>query len=85
LCNFVKHGINNFFSGNKDSRFGSELADKVIQVFNEKGFLDEKGYLKKDGRALKWKEALLEKKLMHEKFELFSHVNEELNLAFAYH
>jgi hypothetical protein len=41
--------------------------------------------LKKDGRALKWKEALLEKKLMHEKFELFSHVNEELNLAFAYH
>jgi hypothetical protein len=61
------------------------FADKLIEVFNEKGFLDENGYLKKDGRALKWKETLLEKKLIHEKFELFSHVNEELNLAFAYH
>ncbi|KAF3333346.1 hypothetical protein FCM35_KLT01037 [Carex littledalei] len=60
-------------------------ADKLIEVFHEKGFLDEKGHLKKDGRAIKWKEALLKKKLIHEKFELFSHVNEEMNLAFAYH
>ncbi|KAJ1691036.1 hypothetical protein LUZ63_015191 [Rhynchospora breviuscula] len=61
------------------------FGDKLIQVFHEKGFLDEKGYLKKDGRAIKWKEALLERKLIPEKFELFSHVNEELNLAFGYH
>lgn len=61
------------------------FADKLIEVFHERGFLDEKGYLKKDGRVIKWKETLLEKKLIHEKFELLSHVNEELNLAFAYH
>jgi hypothetical protein len=42
--------------------------------------------LKKNDRAVKWKEALLDKKMFHEKFELFSHVNvnEELNLVFAY-
>jgi hypothetical protein len=40
--------------------------------------------LKKNDRAVKWKEALLDKKMFHEKFELFSHVNEELNIVFVY-
>jgi hypothetical protein len=30
-------------------------------------------------------EAMVEKKLIDEKFELFRHINEELNLAFSYH
>ncbi|KAF3333344.1 hypothetical protein FCM35_KLT01035 [Carex littledalei] len=63
----------------------TELTVKLIEVLGEKGFLDQKGYLKKDGRGIKWKEALVEKKLIDEKFELFRHINEELNLAFAYH
>ncbi|XP_078177323.1 secretion-regulating guanine nucleotide exchange factor [Carex rostrata] len=63
----------------------TELTVKLIEVLREKGFLDQKGYLKKDGRNIKWKEALVEKKLIDEKFELFRHINEELNLAFAYH
>jgi hypothetical protein len=47
--------------------------------------LDDKGYLKEDGRTIKWKQALVEMKLIDEKFELFRHINEELNLAFSYH
>ncbi|KAJ4788997.1 Secretion-regulating guanine nucleotide exchange factor [Rhynchospora pubera] len=61
------------------------LTVKLIEVLREKRFLDDKGYLKKDGRDIKWKEALVEKKLIDEKFELFRHINEELNVAYSYH
>ncbi|WOL11110.1 hypothetical protein Cni_G19871 [Canna indica] len=57
----------------------------LFKLFQEKGFIDEKGYLKNDGRATSWKQALKEKEPSSEKYEWLDHIQEELNLAFAYH
>ncbi|KAJ3692092.1 hypothetical protein LUZ60_012442 [Juncus effusus] len=73
------------FIANRVEGLDLNFAVKLIEILHEKGFLDEKGYLRKDGRAIHWKEALIEKKITNEKFELFRHVNEELNLAFGFH
>ena len=47
--------------------------------------MDEKGFLKKDGRSTPWKKAAEEAKVLPEGFNLERHVNEELNVAYAYH
>ncbi|QCE01680.1 Alpha/Beta hydrolase fold [Vigna unguiculata] len=61
------------------------LSRKIFELFQEKGFIDKNGYMKKDGRKAKWKKALQEKKTLVLDNNLVSHVQEELNLAFAYH
>lgn len=61
------------------------VSASLFELFQEKGFIDEKGYLKNDGRATRWKQALKEKDPSMEKYEWLDHVEEELNLAFAYH
>ncbi|XP_028760241.1 uncharacterized protein LOC114718957 [Neltuma alba] len=61
------------------------VSARLFEVFQEKGFIDDKGYMKKDGRALNWKRALQEKKSFSLDEHLFPHIQEELNLAFAYH
>ncbi|XP_042401538.1 uncharacterized protein LOC121991620 [Zingiber officinale] len=61
------------------------VSASVFELFQEKGFIDERGYLKNDGRATQWKQALKEKDPSMEKYEWLDHVEEELNLAFAYH
>ncbi|KAF7815752.1 Alpha/Beta hydrolase fold [Senna tora] len=61
------------------------LSARLFEVFQEKGFIDRKGYMKKDGRAIKWKKALEEKKTIVLDKHLVPHIQEELNLAFAYH
>ncbi|XP_010525375.1 PREDICTED: uncharacterized protein LOC104803188 [Tarenaya hassleriana] len=60
------------------------ISAKLFKVFQEKGFIDEKGYMRRDGRRTRWKEALHDYKISLDK-SLFTHVEEELNLAFAYH
>ncbi|GMI86771.1 hypothetical protein like AT3G58800 [Hibiscus trionum] len=61
------------------------ISARLFNLFREKGFVDKNGYMKQDGRATRWKDDLqdiktnlLEKHLVHP-------VEEELNLAFAYH
>ncbi|XP_042401544.1 uncharacterized protein LOC121991627 [Zingiber officinale] len=61
------------------------VSASVFELFQEKGFIDERGYLKSDGRASRWKQALKEKDPSMEKYEWLDHVEEELNLVFAYH
>ncbi|XP_042405170.1 uncharacterized protein LOC121995510 [Zingiber officinale] len=61
------------------------VSASVFELFQEKGFIDERGYLKSDGRATWWKQALKEKDPSMEKYKWLDHVEEELNLAFAYH
>lgn len=61
------------------------VSARLFELFQEKGFIDERGYLKNDGRATRWKQALKEKDPSMEKYEWLDHVEEELNLAFAYH
>lgn len=64
---------------------GQTLSARLFELFQEKGFIDTKGYMKKDGRAIKWKRALEEKKSLSLVKHLVPHIQEELNLAFAYH
>ncbi|KAI9115507.1 hypothetical protein K1719_013176 [Acacia pycnantha] len=64
---------------------GQTVSSRLFEFFQEKGFIDDKGYLKKDGRALNWKKALQEKKSLILDKRLLPHIQEELNLAFAYH
>ncbi|XP_020202414.1 uncharacterized protein LOC109788156 [Cajanus cajan] len=61
------------------------LSRKLFEFFREKGFVDQNGYMKKDGRKIKWKKALEEKKTLVLDKRLVPHIQEELNLAFAYH
>ncbi|KDP42654.1 hypothetical protein JCGZ_00158 [Jatropha curcas] len=61
------------------------VSAKLFAQFQDKGFIDKNGYMKKDGRATHWKKALLETKDIMLDKRLVQHVQEELNLAFAYH
>ncbi|KAL5716512.1 hypothetical protein ACHQM5_018191 [Ranunculus cassubicifolius] len=62
------------------------VSNSLFELFHEKGFVDANGYMKKDGRVTHWKEALKERKsLLSEKDDWIHHIQEELNLAFAYH
>ncbi|KAJ8763086.1 hypothetical protein K2173_023291 [Erythroxylum novogranatense] len=61
------------------------VSAKLFNLFRDKGFIDGNGYMKKDGRATRWKKAVLETENIDLDRKLFQHVQEELNLAFAYH
>ncbi|KAF8391154.1 hypothetical protein HHK36_023455 [Tetracentron sinense] len=61
------------------------ISVKLFELFREKGFIDENGYMRSDGRATRWKEAIRERNLLPDKYEWVHHIQEELNLAFAYH
>lgn len=61
-------------------------SEKLYELFHEKGFIDFNGYMIKDGRKTPWVKALKESKIpfLYGKISTL-HVQEELNLAFAYH
>ncbi|CAN1123100.1 Pentatricopeptide repeat-containing protein At1g03100, mitochondrial [Linum perenne] len=62
----------------------ASVSAKLFDLFKDKGFIDEKGYINKDGRATRWKDAVRRSGIPLDE-KLFQHVQEELNLAFAYH
>ncbi|KAG8386739.1 hypothetical protein BUALT_Bualt03G0180400 [Buddleja alternifolia] len=61
------------------------LSMKLFNVFQDKGFIDENGYMRDDGRAIPWKTALEERNVHLPDKSLVNHIQEEMNLAFAYH
>ncbi|KAH1038361.1 hypothetical protein J1N35_040104 [Gossypium stocksii] len=61
------------------------ISATLFNLFREKGFVDENGYMKRDGRATRWKDALQDSKPNFLEKDLVHPVEEELNLAFAYH
>ncbi|XP_030538764.2 uncharacterized protein LOC115746919 [Rhodamnia argentea] len=61
------------------------VSAKLFELFRSKGFVDANGYMKSDGRKTRWKKALQENKNVLLDRQLVNHVQEELNLAFAYH
>ena len=59
---------------------------KLFELFCSKGFIDAKGYMKKDGRVTLWREALKQSNIgFTYKSEMMNYIQEELNLAYAYH
>ncbi|XP_058095431.1 uncharacterized protein LOC131240917 [Magnolia sinica] len=61
------------------------VSFKLFELFRDKGFMDDNGYMKNDGRAIPWKEAIEGTDLLSDKNEWANHIQEEMNLAFAYH
>ncbi|KAL5989838.1 hypothetical protein ACLOJK_010733 [Asimina triloba] len=61
------------------------VSFKLFEMLHEKGFIDQKGYMKNDGRAIPWKASIVGTNLLSGKKELVDHIQEEMNLAFAYH
>ncbi|KAI4363884.1 hypothetical protein MLD38_020047 [Melastoma candidum] len=65
---------------------GNDVSAELFKIFRREGFVDENGYMKKDGRAMQWKKVLdVENKATLLDKRLINHVQEELNLAFAFH
>ncbi|CAM8887978.1 unnamed protein product [Rhodiola kirilowii] len=61
------------------------VSNKLYTLLKNKGFIDANGYLKSDGRAIRWKDALQGSNVLLPDKSLLNHIQEELNLAFAYH
>ncbi|KAK8496056.1 hypothetical protein V6N12_034376 [Hibiscus sabdariffa] len=61
------------------------ISARLFNLFRERGFVDENGYMKRDGRATRWKDDLQDGKTNLLEKHLVHPVEEELNLAFAYH
>ncbi|KAK4342230.1 hypothetical protein RND71_038046 [Anisodus tanguticus] len=66
---------------------GLDLATsvKLYGLFQEKGFVDTKGFMRNDGRAIQWKGALKEREIILPDNSIANRIQEEMNLAFAYH
>ncbi|XP_002520382.2 uncharacterized protein LOC8277807 [Ricinus communis] len=73
------------FLGDRIPGLDQTISAKLFELFQNRGFIDKNRYMKKDGRATRWKAALRETKDFVLDKNLVQHVQEELNLAFAYH
>ncbi|KAK4398186.1 hypothetical protein Sango_1294100 [Sesamum angolense] len=73
------------FFANRIPGLDLNLSVKLFDVFQEKGFIDKNGYMRDDGRAIPWKTALEERNILLPEKSLINHIQEEMNLAFAYH
>ncbi|PIN08341.1 hypothetical protein CDL12_19085 [Handroanthus impetiginosus] len=73
------------FFANRIPGLDITLSEKLFNCFKENGFIDENGYMRDDGRAIPWKTALEEKGISLPDKSLVNHIQEEMNLAFAYH
>ncbi|KAL3502868.1 hypothetical protein ACH5RR_037317 [Cinchona calisaya] len=61
------------------------MSAKLFKLFKEKGFVDKNGYMTNDGRAIRWKAALREREIILSDKSLLNRIQEEMNLAYAYH
>ncbi|KAL6144244.1 hypothetical protein ACLB2K_054939 [Fragaria x ananassa] len=61
------------------------VSAKLFELFRHEGFIDENGYMKNDGRRTHWKEAARKSNIISPDKQLAHYIQEELNLAFAFH
>ncbi|KAL3821370.1 hypothetical protein ACJIZ3_007275 [Penstemon smallii] len=73
------------FFANRVPNLDITLSVKLFDLFKDKGFIDENGYMRDDGRAIPWKTALEERNIPLTDKSFVNHIQEEMNLAFAYH
>ncbi|XP_052177325.1 uncharacterized protein LOC127791468 [Diospyros lotus] len=64
---------------------GESISTKLFDLLQEKSFIDKNGYMRADGRAIHLKAALRKSKIVLPDKGLIHHIQEELNLAYAYH
>lgn len=73
------------FLSDRIPALGETTSMELFDLFRDKGFIDKNGFMRADGRALPLKAALRESKIVLPDLDLVHHIEEELNLAFAYH
>ncbi|KAL3652445.1 hypothetical protein CASFOL_002126 [Castilleja foliolosa] len=73
------------FFANRIPGIGFALSEKMFSVFREQGFVDENGYMRDDGRKIPWKTAIEERDIVLPDKSMVNRIQEEMNLAFAYH
>ncbi|XP_062105774.1 uncharacterized protein LOC133817310 [Humulus lupulus] len=61
------------------------VSAKLFELFKLKGFIDENGYMRNDGRKTHWKKAVKEDASISVEERLLHPIQEELNVAFAFH
>uniref|UniRef100_A0A803RBE1 Uncharacterized protein n=1 Tax=Cannabis sativa TaxID=3483 RepID=A0A803RBE1_CANSA len=61
------------------------VSAKLFELFKLKGFVDENGYMRNDGRKTRWKKSVKEDESISIDEHLLHPIQEELNLAFAFH
>lgn len=86
LCKELK--VTPSFFSNRIPAFSMETSKNLYQVLNTSGMLTEENYLTTDGRSIKWYDLLEKNNILPETLlakRLKPFVDEELNLAFAYH
>lgn len=70
---------------NRITGLGLTLSRKLFNLFKEKGFIDKNGYMRDDGRKIPWKTVIEERNILLPDKSMVNHIQEEMNLAFAYH
>lgn len=73
------------FLADRIPHVNATLSAKLFTLFVDKGYVDEEGYMVSDGRAIRWKPVLKEQNILFPDKSLVNHIQEEMNLAFAYH
>ncbi|CAA2973904.1 uncharacterized protein LOC111396345 [Olea europaea subsp. europaea] len=73
------------FFANRIPGLDLTLSRKLFDLFTEKGFIDKNSYMRDDGRRIPWKTVLQERNILLPDKSLVNHIQEEMNLAFAYH
>ena len=75
-----------YFFADRIPGIDKNISAELFGLLHEKGLINVKGYMRKDGRATNWKNVLSENKIIFPDWHRFvHHIQEELNLAFAYH
>ena len=81
----LEFGLSPHFLADRIPGLDKSVSAKLFELFQAKGFVDGNGKMLKDGRATRWKEALKASGISLPDNSLTNHIQEELNLAFAYH
>ncbi|BBN09541.1 hypothetical protein MPTK1_4g20580 [Marchantia polymorpha subsp. ruderalis] len=85
LCTELK--VTPHFFSNKIPAINDDVSEKLVAVFKDYGLLNHAGYMKLDGRSSGWIGPVRKRNVlpfaMRRKLE--RHLEEELNLAYAFH
>ncbi|XP_022947012.1 uncharacterized protein LOC111451016 [Cucurbita moschata] len=81
----LEFSLSPHFLADRIPGLNQSVSGKLFELFQAKGFIDGNGKMLKDGRETRWKEALKGSEINLTDNSLTHHIQEELNLAFAYH
>ncbi|KAL3688690.1 hypothetical protein R1sor_014999 [Riccia sorocarpa] len=85
LCSEMK--VTPHFFSDRIPRITDDVSEKLVHLFAENGLLNRTRYMKVDGRASRWVGLVRKSNLIPVplRLKLQRHVEEEMNLAYAFH